>query len=107
MRQRRNYTVEEDQYIIRKVTEGSNNLSKAFREASEHLDRNALSIRNRWYYYLSKAGHNNSVNARFVTVGRNQVNFNRKVARIDTQQPRRISVNNTIWQQILTSPVGQ
>ena len=59
------YTKEEDAIIIEEVKKSPNNLQKAFKAASEKINRSQHCIRARWYRVLRKE------QTCFVLVGRN------------------------------------
>lgn len=108
MKQRgKNYSTEEDKYIISKIEENLGNLDMAFRQISEHLSRSYGSVKNRWYKYLSKADHNNPANIAFVTYSKKQNNINRKVVRDSVQQLTRLVENKNLWKRIITWIVRQ
>jgi hypothetical protein len=84
MRNKR-YTHEEKELIARKVSDNPCNLSKAFREAAEELDRDANCIRVHYYNNIRKN------NYCFVIVGRNTSNINGKIVTEKTSDNRKRS----------------
>lgn len=79
---RRTYTQEEDAIIIINcVKESPDNISRALRQASQSIGRTYKAVSQHYYKYLTKPNHNNRTNACFMTVGKEQVNVNRKITR--------------------------
>lgn len=70
MKQVRFYTKEEDAVILQCVSENSGNLTRAFKKASELIDRTPAAIQFRWRGHLKKR------EVAFLTVGVNAKNFN-------------------------------
>lgn len=98
MTTKRRFTKEEDSLILSTVAENPHNLSKCFREIAIKINRNPKSIGNRWYHYLSKKDSNDKTNTVFITVGKKSVNYNRKTAMENTQQPEK--QRSGIWKTI-------
>lgn len=98
MTTKRRFTKEEDSLILSTVAENPHNLSKCFREIAIKINRDPKSIENRWYHYLSKKDSNDKTNTIFVTVGKKSVNYNRKTAMENTQQPEK--QRSGIWKTI-------
>lgn len=85
---RRIWTNEEEQVLIDLVRNHSNNLSRAFSEASDRLNRSKHAIEQHWYI---KTRHRGPV---FMTIGsRTTVN-----SKNGNTQGKRVSL--TIWQRI-------
>lgn len=78
---RRTYTPEEDAIIINCVKESPDNISRALRQASQSIGRTYKAVSQHYYKYLTEPNHNNRTNACFMTVGKEQVNVNRKITR--------------------------
>lgn len=95
---KRRFTKEEDNLILSTVAENPHNLSKCFREIAIKINRDPKSIENRWYHYLSKKDSNDKTNTVFITVGKKSVNYNRKTAMENTQQPEK--QRSGIWKTI-------
>lgn len=98
MTTKRRFTKEEDRLILSTVAGNPHNLSKCFREIAIKINRDSKSIENRWYRYLSKKDSNDKTNTIFVTVGKRSVNYNRKIAMENTQQPK--EQRSGIWKTI-------
>lgn len=95
---KRRFTKEEDSLILSTVAENPHNLSKCFREIAIKINRGPKSIANRWYHYLSRKDSNDKTNTVFITVGKKSVNYNRKTAMENTQQPEK--QRSGIWKTI-------
>ena len=84
---RRTYTPEEDTIIINCVKESPDNISRALRQASQSIRRTYKAVSQHYYKYL--------------TVGKKQVNINRKITRegqfATKQNPKPLSK----WRRIL------
>lgn len=78
---RRTYTPEEDSVIINCVTESPNNISRALRHASQSTGRTYRAVSQHYYKYLAESNHNKITNACSMTVGKEQINVNRKITR--------------------------
>lgn len=78
---RRTYTPEEDTIIINCVKESPDNISRALRQASQSIGRTYKAVSQHYYKYLTEPNYNNRTNACFMTVGKEQVNVNRKITR--------------------------
>lgn len=98
MTTRRKFTKEEDSFILSTVAKNPHNLSECFRQVAIKTNRSSKCIANRWYHYLSKKDSNDKTNTVFITVGKKSVNYNRKIAIENTQQPK--SKNPSIWRTI-------
>lgn len=98
MTTRRKFTKEEDSLILSTVVKNPHNLSECFRQVAIKTNRSSKCIANRWYHYLSKKDSNDKTNIVFITVGKKSVNYNRKIAIENTQQPK--SKNPSIWRTI-------
>nr|DAX67888.1 MAG TPA: MYB PROTO-ONCOGENE PROTEIN, TRANSCRIPTION REGULATION, MYB, C-MYB.58A [Crassvirales sp.] len=98
MTTRRRFTKEEDRLILSTVAKNPHNLSECFREVATKINRSPKCIANRWYHYLSKKDSNDKTNTIFVTVGKKSVNYNRKTAMENTQQPEK--QRSGIWKTI-------
>ena len=98
MTTRKRFTKEEDSLILSTVAKNPHNLSECFREVAIKTNRNSKCISNRWYHYLSKKDSNDKTNTVFITVGKKSVNYNRKTAMKNTQQPEK--QRSGIWKTI-------
>ena len=98
MTTKRRFTKEEDSLILSTVAKNPHNLSECFREVAIKINRGPKSIASRWYHYLSKKDSNDKTNTIFVTVGKKSVNYNRKTAMENTQQPEK--QRSGIWKTI-------
>lgn len=78
---RRTYTPEEDTIIIDCVKGSPDNISRALRQASQSIGRTYKAVSRHYYKYLTEPNHNDRTNACSMTVGREQVNVNRKITR--------------------------
>lgn len=97
----RKWTNDEEQVIISKVKANSNNLSKAFAEASSEIGRSVDCIRQRWYTkgrkrpaLKDRCGHC------FLTYGGKSLNINRKNVYINTSD-NTITISMDKLQKIL------
>lgn len=92
MTTRKRWTDEEEQVLISQVRQSPNNLSKAFKETGELLERSEHSVRLHWY---KNTRHNNIV---FMTVGPKTRNVNTKnTIKYDNTE----KVEAPIWRRIL------
>lgn len=100
---RRTYTPEEDTIIINCVKESPDNISRALRQASQSIGRTYKAVSQHYYKYLTEPNHNNRTNACFMTVGKEQVNVNRKIKEKDNLQQSRIQLQKPLskWRRIL------
>ena len=57
MNSKKRWTKEEEQVLFSKVSDNPGNLSLAFKEAAQDLDRTVDAIKQYWYYKLRKKGH--------------------------------------------------
>lgn len=97
----RRWTDDEEQVIISKVKANPNNLSKAFREASLEIDRNARSIKIHWYTKgRKKAALKDRCGNCFLTYGGKSLNINRKNVHINTSD-NTITISMDKLQKIL------
>lgn len=99
------FTEAEDKVILDKISKNPSNLTEAFIAAALELNLTKSSIANRWYRALSKKNFNTKSNATFVTYGKKQINVNRKVSRIGTQQP--VELKQSPWRKILDFIFGK
>lgn len=98
MTTKRRFTKEEDSLILSTAAKNPHNLSECFREVAIKINRGPKSIANRWYHCLSKKDSNDKTNTVFITVGKKSVNYNRKTAMKNTQQPEK--QRSGIWKTI-------
>lgn len=89
MTTKRRWTSEEEQVLIDQVRINPSNLSRAFRNASQIIERDWRSIGQHWYH---KVRHSETV---FMTIGTNAMSVNSKNS--DNTQP----VSVPIWRRIL------
>lgn len=94
---RRRFTTEEDELIIKKVSEHPGNLLKAFREVAEETGRHYTCVSSRWYKYLSERQSTSKV---FMLFSKKRGTFNRKIVKerkIHTQR----NLQESKWRRIL------
>lgn len=101
MSTRRRWTDDEEQVVISKVKANSNNLFKAFREASLEINRSAYSIKMHWYTKgRKKAALKDRCGSCFMTYGGKSLNINRKNVCINTSD-NTITISMDKLQKIL------
>lgn len=88
-RGRASWSNEEEQVLVDQVRQSPNNLSRAFRAASDELGKSYYAVKMQWYNHTR---HSETI---FMTVGANTMNVNSKNS--DNTQPVRLS----IWRRIL------
>lgn len=96
MSQRKRWTDEEEQVIIREVSNTPNNLESAFRRASTSINRTPKAIAMRWHRTLRER---EDVGVLFMTCGRKYINANRKIISTKTSDNTKrntVSIWNTI-----------
>lgn len=100
---RRTYTPEEDVIIINCVRESPDNISRALRQASQSIGRTYKAVSQHYYKYLTEPNYNNRTNACFRTVGKEQVNINRKIIRERQFVTKQNSTSKPLskWRRIL------
>lgn len=92
----RKWTDDEEQVVIREVSNTPNNLESAFRRASTSINRTPKAISLRWHRTLRER---EDVGVLFMTCGRKSINTNRKVISTKTSDNTRrntVSIWNTI-----------
>lgn len=94
MTTKRRWTNDEEQVIIAKVRQHSNNLQRAFEEASEELGRTKDAVAFRWY---SKLRNTEVV---FMTISAKRKSVNTKNT-IQGKQDNSEEVQLSIWRRIL------
>lgn len=101
MKTRRIFTDEEEQVIISKVKENPNNLSKAFREATNQINRSYDVIKQHWYAKgTTRAALKDRCGHCFLTYGGKSLNINRKNIHINTSD-NTITISMDKLQRIL------
>lgn len=89
------WTENEDKVILRFVKESPENLSEAFKKASENLDnRTPASCSYRWYSHISRDA--NKASTCFVTLSKTKYGRNRK----NCKDPYPIHTTNSLWTKI-------
>lgn len=78
------FTGEEEQVIISKVKESPNNLSKAFREAANEINRSWKTIAQHWYTKGKRSALKDRCGYCFITYGSKSLNINRKNVNTNT-----------------------
>ena len=94
MTTKRRWSNDEEQVIIDKVRQHSNNLQRAFEEAAEELGRTKYAVEFRWY------GKLRNTEIVFMTVSAKRKNINTKNT-MKGKQDTSEEVQTSIWRRIL------
>lgn len=103
MESRNRYTKEEDSVILSKVSANPSNLSQAFRECAQELNRSVVSVSTHYYQVLAKANCNTKDKALFSLFGSKNQNTNRKVTRLGSRATKQspTEIKQSKWRRIL------
>lgn len=103
MESRSRYTKEENLIILSKVSANPSNLSQAFRECAQELNRSVRSVSTHYYQVLAKANCNTKDKALFSLFGSKNQNTNRKVTRLGSRATKQspIEIRQSKWRRIL------
>lgn len=103
MESRNRYTKEENLIILSKVSANPSNLSQAFREYAQELNRSVGSVSTHYYQVLAKANCNTKDKALFSLFGSKNQNANRKVTRLGSRATKQspIEIRQSKWRRIL------
>lgn len=103
MESRNRYTKEENLIILSKVSANPSNLSQAFRECAQELNRSAGSVSAHYYQVLAKANCNTKDKALSSLFGSKNQNTNRKVTRLGSRATKQspIEIRQSKWRRIL------
>lgn len=103
MESRNRYTKEENLIILSKVSANPSNLSQAFRECAQELNRSAGSVSTHYYQVLAKANCNTKDKALFSLSGSKNQNTTRKVTRLGSRATKQspIEIRQSKWRRIL------
>lgn len=96
MESRNRYTKEENLIILSKVSANPSNLSQAFRECAQELNRSVGSVSTHYYQVLAKANCNTKDKALFSSFGSKNQNIG---SRATKQSP--IEIRQSKWRRIL------
>lgn len=95
------YTKEEDAVILQCVSENAGNLTKAFKKASELIDRTPAAIQFRYREHLKKT------EVAFFTVGVNKKNFNSVAVSSDNPHVKALIAECERKIEVLKRTIGQ
>ena len=103
MESRNRYTKEENLIILSKVSANPSNLSQAFRECAQELNRSVGSVSTHYYQVLAKANCNTKDKALLSLFGSKNQNTNRKVTRLGSRATKQspIEIRQSKWRRIL------
>ena len=103
MESKNRYTKEEDLIILSKVSANPSNLSQAFRECAQELNRSVGSVSAHYYQVLTKANCNTKDKALFSLFGSKNQNTNRKVTRLGSRATKQspVEIRQSKWRRIL------
>lgn len=103
MESRNRYTKEENLIILSKVSANHSNLSQAFRECAQELNRSVGSVSTHYYQVLAKANCNTKDKALFSLFDSKNQNTNRKVTRLGSRATKQspIEIRQSKWRRIL------
>lgn len=103
MESRNKYTKKENLIILSKVSANPSNLSQAFRECAQELNRSVGSVSTHYYQALAKANCNTKDKALFSLFGSKNQNTNRKVTRLGSRATKQspIEIRQSKWRRIL------
>ena len=103
MESRNRYTKEENLIILSKVSADPSNLSQAFRECAQELNRSVGSVSAHYYQLLAKANCNTEDKALFSLFDSKNQNTNRKVTRLGSRATKQspIEIRQSKWRRIL------
>ncbi len=107
--EKRRWTVEEEQILIKCIEENPCNLTEAFRVSSTKLNRTVKSIQVRWYgnsYYYKGTlkvtnGLRTRTNTTFMTISNKKSASNTKVIAINTNNTY-TRVTKSIWKKLIS-----
>ena len=103
MESRNRYTKEENLIILSKVSANPSNLSQAFRECAQELNRSVRGVSTHYYQVLAKANCNTKDKALFSWLGSKNQNTTRKVTRLGSRATKQspIEIRQSKWRRIL------
>ena len=103
MESRNRYTKEENLIILSKVSANPSNLSQAFRECAQELNRSVGSVSTHYYQVLAKANCNTKDKALSSLFGSKNQNTNIKVTRLGSRATKQspIEIRQSKWRRIL------
>ena len=93
------WTEEDKNILLEEISNDPSNLQNAFRRTAERTDRTRAAVATYWYQVLAPKNRNNRSNTAFMSYSASTMNSNRKISRVDTQQP--VAVRRSKWRRIL------
>ena len=93
------WTEEERNILLEEISNDPSNLRNAFRRTAERTERTPSGAEQYWYQVLAPKNRNDRSNTAFMSYSRSSLNSNRKISRVDTQQP--VAVRRSKWRRIL------
>lgn len=98
MKSKQKWTIEEEKVLIDQTQKNPGNLTKAFSETAELIERSEKSIQMHYYSVIAKNKSKVLPNSYvYMTIGRNKAMLNKKVAKKEEDY---IEIKPTLWQRI-------
>lgn len=93
------WTEEDKNILLEEIANDPSNLQQVFRKTAERTGRTRAAVATYWYQVLAPKNRNDRSNTAFMSYSKGSINSNRKISRVDTQQPS--AVRRSKWRRIL------
>lgn len=96
------WTEEDKNILLEEISNDPSNLQQVFRKTAERTGRTRVAVATYWYQVLAPKNRNNRSNTAFMSYNKGSINSNRKISRVDTQQPVAVRKSQkSKWRRIL------